>query len=139
MFHFQNLGRDGESRIGPWLNYERALHNITLVAEASGAKLLLFKTTNSICNEKYTDEFARASTLYSVDDYSTLRNCQDILLQNLTSSQEVGTPSLVDKMPQSLSKDVANYCKNGAFIESGSQHLNKRLFQLEENARKMYI
>lgn len=85
------------------------------LAREVGAKILLFKTLNFICSEKYTDGYAKAHTMYSAKD--SIARLTNECFQDLRDqiSAEVGDA------------DVRSYCYNATFNERGSTHLNQRM------------
>ena len=85
------------------------------LAREVGAKILLFKTLNFICSEKYTDEYAKAHIMYSAKD--SIARLTNECFQDLRDqiSAEVGDA------------DVRSYCYNATFNERGSTHLNQRM------------
>jgi len=114
--HFQTSRRTVGSCIAEtWINYEEWLESLVTVAEESGAKVLVLKTTNFICAEKYVGAFATANILYSNHDNVILRACSDNIRANASDT--------------TADIDIANYCMNGTFNDAGSGYLNERLYR----------
>ncbi|KAL7468100.1 hypothetical protein ACHAXS_008328 [Conticribra weissflogii] len=117
--HFQTLHRTVGSCVAEtWINYEDWLESLVTVAEQSGAKVLVFKTTNFICVEKYVGAFVEANRLYSDLDNAILKACSDDI--------RAGASAMTSDI------DIENYCMNGTFNDSGSRYLNERLYRFVE-------
>lgn len=115
--HFHGAGRTlSGCEAVKWIHYEQWMQHMVQLAREVGAKILLFKTLNFICSEKYTDEYAEAHAMYSTKDSNVhlINQCfQD----------------LRDQIPADIigDADVRNYCYNATFNERGSTHLNQRM------------
>lgn len=107
-----------------WLNYESWLDEAVAIAEEVGAKLLLFKTTNLMCTEKFVDQYAISAPLFEQGDSATLNKCYYQVQQLINQDRSGNAKSFnvtVDK--------IKEYCRHGAFINHGVTYLNDRLFQ----------
>ena len=114
--HFQEMGRNQQGCVAEtWVNYEQWLENTLLAAEEAGAEHLIFKTTNAICSEKYTNKYDRAHRSYSSKEDKTIKECFDSIRSNSSSIM--------------TNVDVFDYCNHGTFNDIGSDHLNQRLFK----------
>lgn len=111
----------GLSQIIPWLNYESILEALLLAAENSGAEILLFKTTNFICERRYRNAWKTAQELYSQYDPKTIGEC-------VTAFGE-SHPDVEESL-------AVRYCSDGVIIGRGSDGLNKRLYQFVEDAQR---
>jgi hypothetical protein len=130
MLHFQARGRDirGDCVVNTWIHYEQWLGNMLLMAEDVGAQALFFKTTNTICSEKFTGQYSKANKLYEMMDNETLLDC----FNNLKFTQKA------DALPTSdflSDEDIHSYCTNATFNNRGSAHLNQRLHNFVESNR----
>ncbi|KAL7476057.1 hypothetical protein ACHAW6_001940, partial [Cyclotella cf. meneghiniana] len=117
--HFQNIHRNvAGCVVEKWVNYEQWLESLVVLANVSKAKVLVFKTTNFICDEKYTGKYIEANRLYSNRDVNTLKHCYEDI--------RAKTSALM------TDEDISNYCFNGTFNDAGSRFLNSRLHQFVE-------
>lgn len=130
MLHFQARARDikGGCVANTWIHYEEWLENMLLMAEDVGAQALFFKTTNTICSEKYTGSYSEANKLYEMMDNETLIDC----INNLKFTQKVDAFPTSDFLSD---EDIYNYCTNATFNNRGSAHLNQRLYNFVESHR----
>lgn len=113
--HLINSGRNVKGcYIRKWLKYEAWIDEVITMAEASNAKVLLFKTTNLVCEEKFRDVWERGARLYSSGNEQMLSACIQFAQQ--------AAPGL-NRSRAEL------YCRNGTFNEAGAQHLNDRLYR----------
>jgi hypothetical protein len=113
--HFYGHGRDTEGpSIHAWVNYEVWLQTALEQIISAGAKTILFKTTNFICEEKYVGAFATGNILYRQKDNATLAKCNKL-------AYEEGKPH------QLTGDNITNYCELGVFNENGAGYLNERL------------
>jgi len=119
--HFIGMGRDVSTCIvQQWIAYEEWLRELVEHCQRMGVKVLLLKTTNKICDEKYTGTYGRASVLFNEEDPSTIEACKN-RVRSMNSS-----------FPDS---DITNYCVNGVMTEKGASFLNQRLHRFVENFR----
>mmetsp|Transcript_15978 Transcript_15978/g.34741 ORF Transcript_15978/g.34741 Transcript_15978/m.34741 type:complete len:427 (+) Transcript_15978:168-1448(+) len=142
MFHFRpdvvvfNLGLHilhfaGEARnptvdtVHIWIHYEEWLQAVINSSEAAGAKLLLFKTTNYICDARYTGRFAVANTRYRDQNVTTFETCQAQVQKVLDGEEST-------KSTESY-RDISNFCQHASFNENGVQYLNQRLRDFLKN------
>lgn len=100
-----------------WLEYETFLDNVTRLAVEINAKILLFKTTNLICDDQYYGGLSAANQLYRSKDKDTLQKCHESVNKSFSHSGVVLTDT----------GSVDSYCQNGTFNEIGSAHLNRRM------------
>jgi hypothetical protein len=116
--HFFGKGRDANGpTIRRWVLYEEWLQESLNNALRVGAKVILFKTTNYVCDEKFRGGYATANQLYRAKDKNTLDECKK-LAWNVNVGESFN-----------LTQDnVAQYCEFGTFNEVGASFLNKRLF-----------
>lgn len=113
--HFMGVGRDVEDCMAKnWVQYEDFLSRAVDIAREIQAEILLFKTTNYVCDAKFVGKYATATTLYSRADEETLADCR----------QKIQNTDLGKSIPEA---DVSNFCRYGTFNEVGSSHLNARL------------
>lgn len=87
-------------------------------------RLLLFKTTNMICHQKYGDVYATQDKLFRIDDTFTLQACYDLMQRSV---------------PGATWKDVKQYCKYGTFNDEGLAYLNRRLVAHVESRIKPLV
>ena len=115
--HFHGAGRTlSGCEAVKWIHYEQWMQHMVQLAREVGAKILLFKTLNFICSEKYTDEYAEANSVYSAKD--------DINAHLINQCFQ----DLRDDIPADVGDaDVRSYCYNATFNERGSTHLNQRM------------
>ena len=116
--HFLGQGRDNVPgcTIKRWIEFEQWLEEVVLFSEKIGVKVLLFKTTNRICIEKFRGHYASSNTLYTANDRETLKQCSVIARSRI--------PGGIEATPK---QDIDNYCQNATFNNRGSLHLNARL------------
>jgi hypothetical protein len=140
--HFMGEGRDMNNKefLSFWVHYETWLlghlqnainHNRKLKNTSNNDKtiqVMLFKTTNRICDSHFLDEYARAAHLYSVNDADTLSKCREMIarinLKGTTINSNI------------TSSDIANYCENATMTEAGVVHLNERLYKFVERQKQ---
>ena len=114
--HFMGSGRDTPGEvIQRWVKYEEWLDEIIANSKRAGATLVLFKTTNRVCDHQYVKAFKSANEKYRNSDNTTLSRCNELALQraepfNLTREQ------------------VSSYCSHGTMNEIGAAYLNERLY-----------
>jgi hypothetical protein len=106
------------SMVGPtvarWIRYESWLDEIVHAAKHTGAKVLLFKTTNFICNGKLKKDQQRYNKLYHAKSSKVTTNCKT---QGITKAAQFNFTK----------EEAARYCEFGTFDEAGSDYLNERL------------
>ena len=129
--HFQGGGRDSPlTHVRLWTDYEAWLDQVVQLAEEIGTTLLLFKTTNLICERKYVGVYANTSAMIEQERQGKtkptfVQRCVE-QLQQLQIEEGENT--------QVLSKaDITKYCQEGTFDEVGVQNLNDRLFRSVQN------
>ena len=123
LLHFEARGRDRlVCAAENFIHYENWLEDTLKRAEEVGAQALFFKTTNTVCSEKFTGEFPKADKLYAMMDNDTLLDCFNSLKANRQEDE------LSDE-------DIHNYCANGTFNNRGVVHLNQRLYKFVESHR----
>ncbi|KAL3762980.1 hypothetical protein ACHAWU_001127 [Discostella pseudostelligera] len=123
LLHFEARGRDRKVCAAEnFIHYEHWLEDTLKRAEEVGAQALFFKTTNTICTDKYTGDYAKADKLYAMMDNETLLDCFNSLKANRQEDE------LSDE-------DIHNYCANGTFNNRGVVHLNQRLYKFVESHR----
>lgn len=111
--HFYNIARNTSAEaIDRWIHYEQWLEQVYSMAESLNVRVLLFKTTNRICDRKLYDVFRDANVLYNARDQSTVENC----LRALRSILPLGS-----------SVAANDYCVNGTINNKGVEQLNQRL------------
>lgn len=121
LLHLWNYGRDTNASES-WLNYETFLEETIEAAKEAGAELLLFKTTNFVCEDKYASMWKRGGPKYRAHDEQTLTDCFATVREANLDAATVGD------------EDVASYCRDGPIIEYGVQKLNARLHQFVTEA-----
>ena len=130
LLHFQARSRDQEGCVVEnWIHYEHWLENTLQMAEELGAKALFFKTTNTICSEKYTGTYSKANKLYTILDSDTMLDC----FNNIKFTQKIHALPTSDSLSDD---DIHNYCANATFNNRGSAHLNQRLYNFVESNQK---
>lgn len=97
-----------------WLNYESWLDEVIYESRLMNVKLLLLKTTNMVCHEKYHGEYATQERLFREKDTGTLQACYELMHS---------------QVPEASMADVRKYCEFGTMNNIGSIHLNRRLFK----------
>ena len=133
--HFQGAGRDAPlAHVRLWVAYEEWMKEAIRLANDCGSSLLLFKTTNRICEEKYAGIYADAVTRLAQErqgqNSTTAPTFVDHCSQQLQDLQHQEPRNTTVHSPRLLSKtDIVRYCREGTFDEVGVQHLNDRLFQ----------
>eukprot|EP00581_Thalassiosira_minuscula_P018212 CAMPEP_0183716766 /NCGR_PEP_ID=MMETSP0737-20130205/10541_1 /TAXON_ID=385413 /ORGANISM="Thalassiosira miniscula, Strain CCMP1093" /LENGTH=569 /DNA_ID=CAMNT_0025946069 /DNA_START=12 /DNA_END=1721 /DNA_ORIENTATION=+ len=121
LLHLWNFGKD-RGNIESWLGYEDSLQEMVVVAETAGAEVLLLKTTNFVCIDKYVGDWAKGVRLYNEHDEETLDKC-------FSSYKKTFPETMVRDI------DIMDYCKHAVIDERGSLGLNRRLHQFVESAR----
>jgi len=121
--HFLGQGRDNVPGcvIKRWIAFVQWLDEVVLFAEKIGVKILLFKTNNRICADKFRGPYKAANTLYSANDTDALKKCSKIVQSLIPGGGEVANK-----------QDLDNYCQHGAFNNTGSLHMNARLKKCAE-------
>jgi len=107
--------KNGGIVIQQWTNYKNDwLKRVYNVAVKVNATLLLFKTTNLICDEMRTGLWNKYSSLYLSFDNKTIEGCYHenmkfLNTHNITTVQ------------------IYTYCKYGQFTEFGGEYLNDQM------------
>jgi hypothetical protein len=123
--HFYGHGRDMTGPfINAWVNYEVWLQTALEQIVSAGAKTILFKTTNFICEEKYVGAYATGNVLYRQKDNATLAKCNELAYEE-------------GKAHQLTRDNITNYCELGVFNEKGAGYLNERLFVFVKSLPEM--
>jgi len=127
--HFMNHSMErGRVPILRWMFYEQWLNevveNALLMSET--VEVLLFKTTNSICDKKMFSHLRNAHLFYSLariennstlyTDNDTIKNCQRNVENILKESDNITQDQILE------------FCLYGTFDDFGSEYLNKRLY-----------
>ena len=121
-------GDDGATIINHWINYKTEwLQQVYDMALKGNATLLLFKTTNFICDEKRTNEWATWSSLYLSFDSQTIDGCYQESLKFAESPHNIPLGKIYE------------YCNHGQFTERGSEYLNVQIkdFVREKNEERV--
>jgi hypothetical protein len=140
--HFMGEGRDMNNTkfLSSWVHYETWLlghlqtainHNRKLKNTSNNYKtiqVMLFKTTNRICDSHFLKAYARAAHLYSVNDADTLSKCREMIARNNLNGTTINS--------NITSSDIANYCENATMTEAGVVHLNERLYNFVERQKQ---
>jgi hypothetical protein len=123
--HFYGHGKDTEGfSVHAWVNYEAWLETALEQSVSAGAKTILFKTTNFICEEKYEKAYRTGNALYRQKDNVTLAMCNKLAFE--------------EGKPHQLTRDnITNYCELGVFNENGASYLNERLFVFVKSLPEM--
>ena len=130
LLHIQNYDHDkGYKEVETWLNYEKILEQFVVASESAGAELLILKTNNYICDEKYIGKFARGVSLYSTKNRRVINQCVASIMQK---EQKYKSSSGITITVQ----DIQDYCTNAVLSEKGSSGLNERLYQFVNARRK---
>jgi len=118
--HFYGLVRDtGPQAIVRWVHDETWLQQVLDRArDELGIKVLLFKTTNLVCDDKFNGPYSQAVKRYNALDDKTLAVCRNSV--RAAFSQPDVHQHITDLQ-------IANYCANGTLSNHGSDHLNQRL------------
>ena len=133
--HFQGAGRDAPlAHVRLWTNYETWLTEVVQLATDCGVSLLLLKTTNRICEEKYVGVYA--DTVETIAQERQRKPSQSTfvdrcvkLLEDLQHEESRTSGPATNNPPKLLSRnDIKRYCQEGTFDEKGVQFLNDRLF-----------
>lgn len=106
-----------------WLYYQDWLQSVYDFALKVNAKLLLYKTTNFICDAKRFGSWKTLSSLYLAKDKIAIENCSEILepraaSYNITREQ------------------VVTYCRDAQFTSAGEMYLNSQVINFVENIQK---
>ena len=131
--HFQGGGRDSSlKQVQMWIHYEAWLEQVVQLAEEIGTKLLLFKTTNRICGDKYLGAYAKTFATIQQERQGTAKptffpRCVKQLLQLQDNATDI---NLVGRFS---TENITRYCQEGTFDEVGVQNLNDRLFHFVQN------
>ena len=118
-----------------WIHYRQKwlqrVYNMVIRVDSS---LLLFKTSNFVCDKKRTGKWAEGVRLYLSSDIDTLEQCYNSNTQFM-SSYNVSEQAL------------SSYCRNGHFTELGAQFLNaqvkafvqEKMSEQEQNKSKLVV
>lgn len=121
--HLTGIGRNvSRCVMENWVEYESFLEKSVLVAKEAGARILLLKSTNFVCDKQYFGNLATSNILFKSKDPHVLEQCSEIVGKALVNSS-LGTSA------------VHNYCVNGTFNEVGATHLNNRLVDFVRKRR----
>lgn len=121
--HFNGRGRDVAGCVTErWIRYEDFLDEAVKSAQNGGVQILLFKTTNFICSNKYGGQYKKADDLYSTRDENTMKSCKNVT-RTVLSDRNV------------TDEDIEDYCENGAFNDAGASFLNSRLQRFVHSKR----
>lgn len=157
--HLQGGGRDVPlCYVDWWLRYEEWLERAYQVAEASNAKLLLFKTTNFFCESKFNGPYSDTIAKFKVDRlqlqqlYPSSSGEEAMQKNNGPNNYRRDTPmfdfcatqlehkvalNATDEMTQLLSpNNIYRYCSEGTFDEMGVRNLNTRLSEFVQQKQQ---
>lgn len=112
-----------------WIFYEDWLQEVYDRAYGTGVRLLLYKTTNYVCDEKLYGWFQDSHERYRTRDPPTLQACQRMVrdeLADYAANNDRATPRPINE------QDIANYCVNGTINNHGSTLLNERMVRFVE-------
>jgi len=117
--HFQAVAgaRDVQAcQAERWLDYEKDFLQSVLdkARRMPSMRLLLFKTTNYICEDVFNAAFAEANKLYHAKDKATMDSCRTAIQSMLPGRHE---------------RQIESYCHDGTINEQGAAHLNARLLK----------
>lgn len=117
--HFYNIARDVSLEgLQRWIHYEEWLQQVFDFAYSeTQATVLLYKTTNFICDKKLYDSFQVANDGYEARNPDILRKCNASVsqLDPIYFSTEQGQ------------SHVLEYCVNGTINNRGTSALNRRM------------
>lgn len=133
--HLYGIQRDtGPEAILRWIHYEKWLEEVYDHAHHLGVQVLLYKTTNFVCDKKMTGKYAEAVRLYNSFDKETLQHCSSRVAQEFAK---------INQTEFVTEKQISDYCVNGTLNNRGSNLLNSRLHRYvkhkERNDGKMYV
>ena len=115
--HLGNIRQRNAGIIHRWINYKSDwMQSVYSLAAKLNSTLLLFKTTNFICDKIRTNEWKEYSSLYTSFDNKTIENCYKM------NNQFIG-----DDTYNLTSGQIQAYCKYGQFTEIGVQYLNDQV------------
>jgi hypothetical protein len=132
--HWLRRQNHQNTMVGPnvarWIRYESWLDEIVHAAKHTGAKVLLFKTTNFICDRKLSKDQQHYNKLYHAHDNQTITNCR--------------SEGVIKAAQFNFTKEeAARYCEFGTMDEAGSDYLNERLRtyvkELEKQKPSFYV
>ncbi|KAL7525969.1 hypothetical protein ACHAXR_001246 [Thalassiosira sp. AJA248-18] len=108
-----------------WVNYKGWLQRVYDMAVRVNSSLLLFKTTNFMCNEKKKGKWGVASSKYLSFDNKTIEDCYQMNSPHSDSDN-------ISK------RQIYNYCKYGQQTEIGTEYLNHQIreFVTEKNENR---
>lgn len=112
--------------VDQFVHYEAWLDTVLSIAKEVGTRLLLFKTTNFICDRKLPDpaqirleQMKNGSSTFLVDCLAKLQEWRDESPQfNFTETQ------------------LKRYCEEGAMTDSNAQLLNSRMAEFVKQAKQ---
>ena len=135
--HLMGAGRDVPlCYVEAWLTYEDWLQSIVDMARASGSvKLLLFKTTNYICEELFWGSYADGAALYKEGGKHVEKARQRChhLIQQLVRDNTAGNGLRLDMLG---GENITRYCSKAVFDEYGVKDLNHRLLEFLQKQQK---
>jgi hypothetical protein len=119
--HFHSNSRRGGKTtradlVSRWIHYEDWLGEVVREVFKTGAKVLLFKTNNARCEEKFYGGTAKLNKLYRAKDNQTLSECRDYYASEMANHNT--TP-----------EEISSYCEYGTSNEIGTAYLNERLIK----------
>jgi len=103
-----------------WLDYEESWLQ-TIIEKARrlpGLRLLLFKTTNFVCEDMFSGYWKEANQLYNAKDGPTMEECE---------------VRIEKKLPERDKRQIKSFCYNGTLNGRGAAHLNSRLNKFVQN------
>lgn len=101
-----------------WLDYEKWLDQVIETAEKAGTQLVLFKTTNLLCSDKYEGEYYLGAQDYDRHEKSALDECYKTI-RNMAMPDDF---VLSDE-------SIATYCEKAALVDHSVMNLNHRLVE----------
>ena len=128
--HLMGAGRDVPlCYVEAWLTYEDWLQSIVDMARASeSVKLLLFKTTNYVCEDLFWGDYADGAALYKEGskNVDTARQTCRHLIQALVRDNTAGNGLRIDMLG---AENITRYCSKAVLDEYGVKDLNHRLLE----------
>lgn len=127
--HLMGGGRDVPlCSVQAWLHYDQWLEQVVQVAEEAGVKLLLFKTTNRVCQDHFWGEYSDTERLYERQDAYIMSRCKREIERLLDHHHGENVELSLD--------DITRYCTFGVLNEHGSKDLNNRLWNFVQTRQR---
>jgi hypothetical protein len=142
LFHLigKNGRNSGPEKYRTWINYDLYIKNIIKLLSKRKPKIILMKTTNRICEDKFNKSWLKLSKKYNNNNNETINHCVDHVANVLkkekrsktststtTNDNNNITKTKIKTTAIITTNQIKKLCQYGTMTSKGSNYLNERM------------